>query len=489
MADTTNSAGADDDIALGDLTEQESNARNRQDPESVLASFREEWQRELEGAQVQKGLCNVSMQSSPSKEATQGSSSHNKGGLKAVQSALKDNGSDSGGGIINEGGEGSSEGYGVPNVESSTPMEEVTSDVEAKATELFKKAVELEQSGRLYEAIQFYRRAMTLVPDIEFRVHHQNMLEWSENYQTQGEGEDTTSEDELDQEEIQDLVFRFQALASSSQAVCIPQFDQEAPHISCLPPEMLERIMHWVVGSDLDMRSLEQVSRVCQGFYLVARNPELWHKACLRIWGLSCGVPGAYGSWRNMFIQRPHPRYNGCYISRTTYFRSGESSFQDQNYQPWHLVQYYRYLRFFPDGIVSMLTTADEPHAVVSQLRTRDVRNPQVLQGHYCILGSSLSLVLKRRSRERQMNRRKGRRYRGGTTDVAETIFQIEYEIRPVKEHLHWQLVWRTYTIISIYFDDKQNISQIDVSDASKFPPLLFSRVKSYSMTCDSPLT
>lgn len=30
QADTTNSAGADDDIALGDLTEQESNAENQQ---------------------------------------------------------------------------------------------------------------------------------------------------------------------------------------------------------------------------------------------------------------------------------------------------------------------------------------------------------------------------------------------------------------------------------------------------------------------------
>lgn len=46
-----------------------------------------------------------------------------------------------------------------------------------QATELFNKAVELEQSGCLYEAIQFYRRAMTLVPDIEFRAHRHNMLE------------------------------------------------------------------------------------------------------------------------------------------------------------------------------------------------------------------------------------------------------------------------------------------------------------------------
>ncbi|KAG0728165.1 F-box only protein 9 [Chionoecetes opilio] len=136
-----------------------------------------------------------------------------------------------------------------------------------------------------------------------------------------------------------------------------------------------------------------------------------------------------------------------------------------------------------------MLTTADEPHAVLSQLRTRDVRNPQVLQGHYCFVGSNVSLVLKRRSRDRPSHKRRGRRYTGGTTDVAETIFQIEYEIRPTKGRLHWQLVWRTYTIISVYYDDKENVSQIDVNDLNKFPPLVFSRVKSYSSTCDNPLT
>lgn len=58
-------------------------------------------------------------------------------------------------------------------------------------------------------------------------LHNVNAVFFYSDYQPQGEGEDATSEDELDQEEIQDLVFRFQALASSSQAVCIPQFDQE----------------------------------------------------------------------------------------------------------------------------------------------------------------------------------------------------------------------------------------------------------------------
>ncbi|XP_069174209.1 F-box only protein 9 isoform X2 [Procambarus clarkii] len=464
MAETTNSAGADDDIALGDITEDNKFLpEDRQDPEALLTTFREEWQRELVGAPSQKGHYHASVRSSPSRATSQG----------AFQGSQRPPGP----------------ARGSPRAVQSIQSQETVGGSSGTATELFNKAVELEQSGQLYEAIQFYRRAMTLVPDIEFRVHRRNMLERSEGYRgTTVESEDSTPEDDLDEEELQDLVVRFQMLMTPTQAMCVPLFDQEAPHISCLPPEMLERIMCWVVGSDLDMRSLEQVSRVCQGFYLVARNPEIWHKACLRIWGINCGVLGAYGSWREMFIHRPHPRYNGCYISRTTYFRAGESSFQDQNYQPWHLVHYYRYLRFFPNGIVTMLTTSDEPSTIVSQLRTREVRNPQTLIGHYRIHGTSISLMFKRWSREKMSNRRKGRRCIGGTTDVAETIFQIEFEIRPAKERPHWMLMWRNYTIVSVYYDDKQNMSQIDVSDTNKFPSLAFSRVKSYTICSEMPL-
>lgn len=40
----------------------------------------------------------------------------------------------------------------------------------------------------------------------------------------------------------------------------------------------------------------------------------------------------------------------GVYISRATYIRQGEQSL-DSFYSPWHLVEYYRYIRFFPDGL------------------------------------------------------------------------------------------------------------------------------------------
>ena len=65
-----------------------------------------------------------------------------------------------------------------------------------------------------------------------------------------------------------------------------------------------------------------------------------------RVWGVNCGTfEPRYISWRDMYLHRPRLSYNGCYISKTTYMRHGENSFQDQFYRPWHLVEYFRYLR------------------------------------------------------------------------------------------------------------------------------------------------
>ncbi|XP_068238793.1 F-box only protein 9 [Palaemon carinicauda] len=467
MADPRQSARADDDnIALVDLTEHNTTQTgDPEDPESVLASFRKEWRRELES----QGSSPTPLTPSKNRQGQSRSPRPTQGQESRPETNVAKETDRS-------------------NVDKGD--EEIQPDIESKAAELFNKAVELEQSSRLYEAIQYYRRAMTLVPDIEFRVHQHNMLERSEGYHgTVTETEDHSCEEELQCEELQDLVSSFQHLMAPAQAMCGPQFEQDTPHISCLPPEMLDRIMCWVVGNDLDMRSLEQISQVCHGFYLLARNPEIWHKACLRIWGISCELPGPYGSWREMFIHCPHPRYNGCYISRTTYFRPGDCSFQDQNCQPWHLVHYYRYVRFFTDGTVLMLTTPEEPANVVSHLRPQECRFSQVVRGHYRIHGSNVILLLKKQSREKICNRRKGRRIIGGTTDVAETIFKIEFEIRGVKGRPHWVLAWRNYTISYVKYDSKQNVTDVDVNDSSKFPYLAFSRVKSYSVISDAPLT
>ncbi|GAB5571618.1 F-box only protein 9 isoform X1 [Prionailurus iriomotensis] len=249
---------------------------------------------------------------------------------------------------------------------------------EEKARELFLKAVEEEQNGALYEAIKFYRRAMQLVPDIEFKITYTRSPD--------GDGVGNSyMEDNDDDSKMADLLSCFQQQLTFQESVlklCQPELESNQTHISVLPMEVLMYIFRWVVSSDLDLRSLEQLSQVCRGFYICARDPEIWRLACLKVWGRSCVKLVPYTSWREMFLERPRVRFDGVYISKTTYIRQGEQSL-DGFYRAWHQVEYYRYIRFFPDGHMMMLTTPEEPQSIVPRLRTRNTRTDAILLGHY----------------------------------------------------------------------------------------------------------
>jgi F-box protein 9 len=92
-----------------------------------------------------------------------------------------------------------------------------------------------------------------------------------------------------------------------------------------------------------------------------------------------------YGSWREMYLNRPRLNFDGLYISKCSYIRAGEQSL-DSFYRPWHLVEYFRYLRFFSDGFVVMLTTPDEPKIGVTKLKGKiDNRDPYVLKGNWTL--------------------------------------------------------------------------------------------------------
>ncbi|XP_053291922.1 F-box only protein 9 isoform X2 [Pleuronectes platessa] len=245
--------------------------------------------------------------------------------------------------------------------------------LEEKATELFLRAVQEEQNGAVYEAIKFYRMAMQLVPDIEFKINYSRPLDadlvggkYMEDSDVEGE--------------IEDLLAYFEqqfTLESSFPKICTPELEMTRMHISALPREILMYIFRWVVSSDLDMRALEQLSLVCRGFYICARDPELWRSACLRLWGRNCTKLVPFNSWREMFLQRPHVRFDGVYISKTSYMRQGEESL-DGFYKSVHHVEYYRYLRFFPDGKVMMLTTPEVPLSIIPRLRTRNTRRQTI---------------------------------------------------------------------------------------------------------------
>nr|XP_022919691.1 F-box only protein 9 [Onthophagus taurus] len=372
----------------------------------------------------------------------------------------------------------------------STSKEE---DQELTAKNLFLKGVDLEKSGKLYEAIQFYRRAVQLVPDIEFRLEELKRKPKEQLPVTDlNESESNLSESESDDDSIDsnvkgDLLQTIQKKLNKTNYLCIPKFNSTETHISYLPPEIILYILRWVISSDLDIRSLEIFSQVCRGFYVCARDSEIWKSACERTWGLNCGnLSKTYLSWRQMFLERPKLYFNGCYISKTTYIRHGESSFQDQFYRPWHLVAYYRYLRFFPEGIVLMLTTPDEPSACVTLLKNRQPKSgtSSVLTGHYRLKDDTVAIYV---NRQETKTFKRSRRKDDRENQSSEQTFHLELKIQNHHKRRHVQLIWTRY---SIFTKNKTGVESNYTFDliGNRFPPLWFSRVKSYTIESESPL-
>ncbi|XP_054991501.1 F-box only protein 9 [Sorex araneus] len=362
---------------------------------------------------------------------------------------------------------------------------------EEKARELFLKAVEEERNGALYEAIKFYRRAMQLVPDIEFKITYTRSPD--------GDGvgnsylEDNDDDDDDDDSKMSDLLSYFQQQLSFQESMfklCQPELESSQTHISVLPMEVLMYIFRWVVSSDLDLRSLEQLSLVCRGFYICARDPEIWRLACLRVWGRSCIKLVPYTSWREMFLERPRVRFDGVYISKTIYIRQGEQSL-DGFYRAWHQVEYYRYMRFFPDGSVMMLTTPEEPQSIVSRLRTRNTRTDAILLGHYRLSQDTdnqtkVFAVITKKKEEKPLDY-KYRYFRRVPVQEAEQSFHVGLQLCSSRHQRFNKLVWIHHSCHITYKSTGETaVTAFDID--KMYTPLFFARVRSYTAFSERPL-
>ncbi|XP_015908106.1 F-box only protein 9 [Parasteatoda tepidariorum] len=364
-------------------------------------------------------------------------------------------------------------------------------EIEEKAKCLFLHGIRAERLGKLQDAIALYRRAIQLVPDIEFKIA-ETMYDSGEAFNDSDEESDLEENSSDSSDEFDNLINKFQKLAANdgTTEICQNKLEQVMSHISCLPPEIFIYILKWVVSQDLDVVSLEQISKVCRGFYICARDPEIWRLICLRIWGVNVDPPNRYGSWRNMFIQKPHVLFNGVYISKTTYIRYGESSFQDSNYRPYYLVEYFRYLRFFPDGVVLMLTTPDDPYQSVYKLRLQKHKHINVMSGRYKLVGNTIMAVVKKPKVEisTSSNYYHHRRQRQANLQEAkEQTFHMELELNNYKRRINHQLSWTCYSIHMIYRNGEETVSNFDIVP-SNFPPFWFSRVKSFTTESENLL-
>lgn len=388
---------------------------------------------------------------------------------------------------------------GAPHAAANKLDQNKNLSVEQQARVLFLEGSELERIGKVFEAMRLYRRAVQLVPDIEFKVYEKKtpakQPSRGDKAATEIDAlssellEVTLNEDDENLENV-DLVLRFQNLLAKSRKLFETAGDKmmimTSAHFSDLPMEVILYILRWVVSSDLDLKSMERFARVCRGFYLLARDPEIWRRACVRVWGVNVGnLKGSpFASWREMFINRPRVHFHGCYISRTSYLRYGENSFQDQFYRPVQLVEYYRYFRFFADGTVLMLTSAEEPQSCVGKLKLRSPVQNEILKGHYRLRNDELIIAVQR-NRSNVQNQRPGRKKEIDVEFGQQTLY-LELGIVSTAKRAFSQLHWRQYSMVQLR-NNQESTTTFDLAP-SKYPTLYFSRVKSYHQESEGPL-
>lgn len=161
------------------------------------------------------------------------------------------------------------------------------------------QGVELEKRGKVFEAMQMYRRAVHIDADIEFKMYEKlkASIHKSAEHEASNEShnrEKRTNDDKIDDNDDEDLssvdlVARFQASIGNGNGSLFKRGNADdgvivtdGLHIANLPIEVLIYILRWVVSGNLDLRSLEQCSMVSKGFYLLARDPEIWRLACFK---------------------------------------------------------------------------------------------------------------------------------------------------------------------------------------------------------------
>jgi F-box protein 9 len=175
--------------------------------------------------------------------------------------------------------------------------------------------------------------------------------------------------------------------------------------IADLPPEVLIEVLRHVAL--MDPASFCRLSLVCKrSAYHFTFEQHIWKQLC-QGWrfgfegmlysfacdiagdpiaksgprytpfprGASLQIPRPLATWSEVFQTFPRIRYTGIYISIVSYARPGAAS-PTQNLignSPVHIVTYYRYLRFYPDGTVISLLTTTDPMTVVPYISKENV--------------------------------------------------------------------------------------------------------------------
>ncbi|CCG84505.1 protein of unknown function [Taphrina deformans PYCC 5710] len=275
------------------------------------------------------------------------------------------------------------------------------------ALEAYEKGVEKERQGMLSDALVFYRRAFKIDPGVDklFRDAYKAGKVKEATYDHVGSsmeetnyakfvqvGHDYNPEDAYEStSELKEMTKMMAALRMPVEIEVPEGADSAHKGISSLPEEILHQILTYALVADA-ASCFTPLSMTCQKFFILLHDQSMWKELCYNTYqdqiytgeGVPLGSESAYvdyvnklneeslGSyklnWKRMFIEKPRIRYNGIYISTCHYTRPGVREESLDWTSPIHLVTYFRFLRFFPNGECLSLLTPTEPREVVHNI-------------------------------------------------------------------------------------------------------------------------
>jgi F-box protein 9 len=243
-------------------------------------------------------------------------------------------------------------------------------------------------------------------------------------------------------------------------------------HLNILPKEAIVKVLQCLAL--YDMPSVHRFSLTCKRSFLISREQSLWqHLADLYYDPSYCNYKNFektnpdyaidefvdehyFGVYQYFWTEYPKIRYDGIYISTCSYIRQGSSESTFNN--PVHLVTYYRYIRFYPDGTLIKLLTPDEPVNIV-KLLYKESKYKGIMQGQFELTGDLLNVEFK----DYQQHRR-------------HLTFNALLNLKSTHRGLFNKLSWIEYYSTDIRdesFDDRS------IYSLKQFKPFYFSKVKS----------
>ncbi|KAH9892068.1 hypothetical protein F4778DRAFT_750670 [Xylariomycetidae sp. FL2044] len=258
------------------------------------------------------------------------------------------------------------------------------------ALDFYEHAVERENTGKLGDSLQLYRRAFRMDNHVDKAYRQKHFPgRWKPTQPNPSNAPVTvpnTAHHSLEGPPLSlpDLIVSFAGMTLQGAPSEIEGTPAPPCPISALPDEILLHILRDVAVADIG--DFVRLSQVCKRLaYLVATEDRIWRRVCLgsefgfggmhyhwnatTLWEpldhlvgelsssfssfpdehslpdhlrrnraadkpdesatltTALHLSGAYGgSWQSMFRRRPRVRFNGCYISTVNYIRAGQAS-------------------------------------------------------------------------------------------------------------------------------------------------------------------